>query len=60
MPFDTDGREYFITVARTDVASPREDRQKMLLRIDQELRSAVEPPVPAAALRRAEEAAAAE
>jgi SAM-dependent methyltransferase len=58
--FDTAGCEFFITLARTQVPPPREDRLTMLLRIDQELRSAVEPVVPAAELQRHDEAAAAE
>ena len=58
--FDTAGNEFFITLARTDVAPEREDRLAMLLKIDEELRSAVEHVVPAAELQRAKEAAAAE
>jgi hypothetical protein len=58
--FDTAGNEFFITLARTDVAPPREDRLAMLLRIDEELRSAVEPVVTAAELKRSEEEAATE
>jgi SAM-dependent methyltransferase len=58
--FDTAGSEFFITLARTQVPPPREDRLTMLLRIDEELRSAVEPVVPAAELQSAQDAAAAE
>jgi hypothetical protein len=58
--FDTAGNEFFVTLARTDVTPPREDRLAMLLRIDQELRSAVEPVVTAAELKRSEEEAATE
>jgi hypothetical protein len=58
--FDTAGNEFFITLARSEEPPPREHRLEMLLRIDEELRSAVEPVVPTTELRRSEEAAAAE
>jgi cyclophilin family peptidyl-prolyl cis-trans isomerase len=58
--FDTAGNEFFITLARTQVSPRKEDRLTMLLRIDEELRSAVEPVVPAAQLQSAQDAAAAE
>ena|GEM_PF-828504 len=58
--FDTAGCEFFITLGRTQVSPRKEDRLTMLLRIDEELRSAVEPVVPAAELQSAQDAAAAE
>ena len=42
--FDTNGFEFFITLARTDAAPPTDDRLAMLLRIQEELRSGVESP----------------
>ena len=56
--FDTDGFEFFITLARTKVPPAADDRLTMLHRIEQELCSAVESVVPAAELHRCEEAAA--
>ena len=40
--FDTDGFEFFITIARTQAALPTDDRLTMLLRIQAELGSVVE------------------
>jgi len=40
--FDTDGFEFFVTLARTEAAPPTDDRLTMLLRIQAELDSVVE------------------